>query len=243
MTVVSVAQATRCLGIDAKTLHRWLADAQFPLQNHPCDGRKKGVSDEHLQALAHLHQRCLAPLFPEPPSLVTDEVPPLPAALLALPEQLAAVQAQVAALQQQVAHLSSLLQQQVQPTPAPLPPAAKHPPTPAALKTPPKPTHVLPRVEYGPEGRYAVTCPKRGLLSFAPDTPEWFAWVAEQSSFRFVGKSGRFTAHHEWRVPKGAWRAHRHIRNQSHTQRLALSQELTIAVLEQAAEALQAHLT
>ena len=256
MSVVSVAQATRCLGIDAKTLHRWLADAQFPLQNHPCDGRKKGVSDEHLQALAHLHQRCLAPLFPEPPSLLTDEVPPLPAALLALPEQLAAVQAQVVALQQQVAHLSSLLQQQVQPTPAPLPPAAKHPPTPAAPaintaprsrpaapKTPPKPTHVLPRVEYGTSGRYVVICPKQGLLSLEPDTPEWFAWVAEQSSFRFVGKFGRFTAHHEWRVKRGAWRAHRHIRNHSYTQRLALSQELTMAVLEQAAEALQAHRT
>jgi hypothetical protein len=48
-------------------------------------------------------------------------------------------------------------------------------------------------------------CPKRGLLPFEPDSPEWFAWVTEQDSFRFVGKQGRFTAHHEWRVPKGAW--------------------------------------
>jgi len=32
MTFVSFAQATRSLGIDAKTLHRWLADAQLPLQ-------------------------------------------------------------------------------------------------------------------------------------------------------------------------------------------------------------------
>ncbi len=54
---------------------------------------------------------------------------------------------------------------------------------------------------------------------------------------------GHFSAHHEWRVKKGAWRAHRHIRNRVYIQRLAPTQELTIAVLEQAAEALQAHLT
>jgi hypothetical protein len=53
---------------------------------------------------------------------------------------------------------------------------------------------------------------------------------------------GHFTAHHEWRVKKGAWRAHRHIRNHSYTLRLAPAQELTIAVLEQAAETLQTHL-
>ena len=88
-----------------------------------------------------------------------------------------------------------------------------------------------------------VICPKHGLLPFEPETPEWFAWVAEQDSFRFVGKAGHFTAHHEWRVPKGAWRAHRHIRNRVYIQRLAPNHELTIAVLEQAALALQARLT
>jgi hypothetical protein len=87
-----------------------------------------------------------------------------------------------------------------------------------------------------------VICPKQGLLPFEPDTPEWFAWVAEQSSFRFVGKAGSFSAHHEWRVPRGAWRAHRHIRNLGYHLRLAPPQELTIAVLEQAAATLQAHL-
>lgn len=88
-----------------------------------------------------------------------------------------------------------------------------------------------------------VICPKGGLLPLEPDTPEWFAWLAAQSSFRFVGKLGRFSAHHEWRVPRGAWRAHRQIRNHSYTLRLAPTHDLTIAVLEQTAEALQAHLT
>ena len=87
-----------------------------------------------------------------------------------------------------------------------------------------------------------VICPKHGLLPFEPETPEWFAWVAEQSSFRFVGQGGTFSAHHEWRVPRGAWRAHRHIRNHVYIQRLAPTQELTMVVLEQAAQALQAHL-
>jgi hypothetical protein len=260
MTFVSVAQATRSLGIDAKTLHRWLADAQLPLQCHPHDGRKKGMSEEHLQVLARLHQRRLASSEEEGPVQLPCQIPALPADLLSLPEQLAALQAKLVTLQQQVTDLTRLLQQH-RPEPAiPLAPTkptstAKPPANPtrsaprsrpaaaASAKTPPKPVHVIPRVEYGAERHYVVICPKRGLLPFEPDTQEWFAWVAEQDSFRFMGRSGHFTAHHEWRVPKGAWRAHRQIRNHSYTLRLAPTQELTMAVLEQAAQALQAHLT
>ena len=256
MTFVSLAEATRRLGIDAKTLRRWLAEAQIPMHSHPRDGRKKGVSGEHLQVLARLHQRSLAPLPQEPSAPIPGEVPPLPAVLLALPETLDALQTQIAALQQQVADLTRLFQQHGPGPAIPLTPTqqsrtARRPPkpiSPAPRSRPPakllsKPAHVLPRVEYGPEGRYVVICPQHGLLPLAPDTPEWFAWLATQSSFRFVGKGGRLTAHHEWRVPRGAWRAHRQIRNRSYTLRLALTQDLTIAVLEQAAAALQAHLT
>lgn len=256
MTFVSVAQATRRLGIDAKTLRRWLADAQLALQSHPHDGRKKGVSAEELHLLAHRHQRSLAPLPQQPPAPGADELPALGAALLALPERLDALQTQIATLQQQVTALTRLITQHWQ---EPAIPAAStqqaksasrrsKPASPArhsrpAAKPPRKPVHVIPRVEYGNEGHYVVICPKHGLLPFEPDTPEWFAWVAEQSSFRFVGKGGSFSAHHEWRVPRGAWRAHRHTRNHGYHLRLAPTQELTIAVLEQAAEALQAHLT
>ena len=255
MTFVSVAQATRRLGIDAKTLRRWLADAQLALHSHPHDGRKKGVSAEELHLLAHRHQRSLAPLPQEPSAPGADELPALGAARLSLPERLDALQAQIAALQQQVTALTRLLQQHCQ-EPAipaastqqaksasrPSKPASPAPRSRPAAKLPRKPVHVIPRVEYGDEGHYVVICPKHGLLPFEPDTPEWFAWVAEQSSFRFVGKGGSFSAHHEWRVPRGAWRAHRHIRNHGYHLRLAPSQELTMAVLEQAAEALQAHL-
>ena len=255
MTFVSVAQATRRLGIDAKTLRRWLADAQLALQSHPHDGRKKGVSAEELHLLAHRHQRSLAPLPQEPPAPGADELPALGAALLALPERLDALQTQIATLQQQVTALTRLITQhwqepaipaastqQAKSASRPSKPASPAPRSRPAAKLPRKPVHVIPHVEYGDEGHYVVICPQHGVLPFEPDTPEWFAWVAEQSSFRFVGKGGSFSAHHEWRVKRGAWRAHRHIRNQGYHLRLAPSQELTMAVLEQAAEALQAHL-
>ena len=250
MTFVSLVQATHRLGIDLKTLHRWLSEAQLALQCHPDDGRKKGVSSEHLQELSRLHQRSLAPLPEE-----SVAPPEQSLALLAMPEQLAALQAQISVLQQQVADLTRLM---LQPRPDPIVPLTQTQPSstvkqrakPArsasglrpAAKTPPKSVHVIPRVEYDKQGDYVVICPKKGLLPLEPDTEEWFAWVAKQEAFRFVGKSGHFTAHHEWRVPKGAWRAHRHIRNHSYTLRLATNHELTIAVLEQAAATLQTHL-
>lgn len=250
MTVISVADACRRLGIDAKTLRRWIAEAHLSLQDHPCDARKKGICEEHLERLAHLHHRHLGASPKEPSPSVPTLEPPLPAELLALPETIGILQTQITALQASVATLTSLLQQQhPQPTSplspvSPFKPAKRSPkPPPPPLKAPTKPAHIIPRVEYDPQGRYIATCPKRGVLPFEPDTPEWFAWVAKQSSFRFVGKEGHFTAHHEWTTPRGAWRAHRQIRNHSYNVRLAPNQHLTIAVLEQAAQALHAHLT
>lgn len=248
MTFVSVAEAARRLGIDAKTLHHWLAEAQLPLQRHPHDGRKQGVSSEHLQVLARRHQRRLAPFQEEAPASGAAD---LPAALLALPETLGTLQAQVAALQQQVAALTHLLQQHVSEPARPAAPpkplkASKRspkPPSPAPTEAPARPVHVLPRVEYGSEGHYVVICPKQGLLAVEPDSPAWFRWLMTLDSFRFVGRAGHFTAHHESaRVLRGAWRAQRKIRNHSYNVRLAPGHQLTIAVLEQAAATLQAHL-
>ncbi len=242
MTVVPLTQASHRLGIDAKTLRRWLADAQ--------DARKKGVRVEHLHLLAHRHQRRLTPALPELCAQEGASPVPLPAAVLALPETLSALQAQITALQQQVATLTQ--QSPASPaTPLAAPEKTRQrsanataptPKTRSVAKAPRKPVHVIARVEYRGDGGYVVICPKKGLLPICPDTQEWFAWVKEQDSFRFVGKMGHFSAHHEWRVPKGAWRAHRHIRNHNSIQRLAPNHELTIAVLEQAAQALQAHL-
>src|SRR5207244_10822764 len=81
----------------------------------------------------------------------------------------------------------------------------------------PSSAQVLALVEYAGEGRYVVISPRGGLLPFEPDTPAWFAWLTTCSSFRFVGKMGRLTAHREVeRVRNGAWRAHRNIRNHTY---------------------------
>ena len=102
---------------------------------------------------------------------------------------------------------------------------------------------MLPLVEAAPQGHYVVLCPKHGLLALQPDTPAWFAWLETQSAFRFVGTQGRLTVHREIsRLPNAAWRAHRKLRNHTYNLHLGQTQELTSAVLEQAAATLEAHL-
>lgn len=231
MSLIALSEACRQLAIDAKTLRRWLAQAPLPVPSHPADGRAKGITPEHLRLLAQTHHRRLPDLPVQEPTLAPAILPP---ALLSLPDQLASVQTQLAALQQQVAALTRRLSAP-EPAPAQSAPRAR-----ATAKAPPQLGHVIPHVEYAGEGRYVVICPTCGLLPLEPDSP---AWVAQQTSFRFVGPFGCFTAHHEGRVPRGAWRAHRKIRNRTHIVRLAPSHLLTIAVLEQAAQALQALLS
>jgi hypothetical protein len=100
---------------------------------------------------------------------------------------------------------------------------------------------VLPLVEYGAQGNYVVISPEEGLLSFEPDSPEWFAWLSTLPSFRFVGQQGRFTAFRGYQCsPRTPWWAHRQIRNHSHKRRLGLTASVTIASLELAATSLQA---
>ena len=101
--------------------------------------------------------------------------------------------------------------------------------------------HVLPLVEYGAQGNYVVISPEEGLLSFEPDSPQWFAWLSTLPSFRFVGQQGRFTAFRGYQCsPRTSWWAHRQIRHHSHKRRLGLTASVTIASLELAASSLQA---
>ncbi len=241
MTFYALADCCRLLDIDPKTLHRWLAQAQLPVHPHPRDGRKTALHAQHLQQLAALHHRALPPeLAPAPLTPACSLPTALPSALLALPEQLAALHAQLAALQQQVAALTLRLPPQPQPPahPVPSPRAVSAKPTP-----PPKPAHVLPLVEATRQGQYVVLCPTQGLLALQLDTPEWFTWLETQSAFRFVGTQGRLTVHREIRrLPNAAWRAHRKLRNHTHNLHLGHTQDLTSAVLEQAAATFQAHL-
>jgi hypothetical protein len=86
-----------------------------------------------------------------------------------------------------------------------------------------------------------VISPEEGLLSFEPDSPEWFVWLSTLPSFRFVGQHGRFTAFRGYQCsPSTPWWAHRQIRNHSHKHRIGTTASMTIAGLELAATSLQA---
>jgi hypothetical protein len=263
MPFLSVADCCRRLAIDPKTFRRWLKQAQLELSPHPADGRSKGLPSEQLEPLASAHRRTLAPGQtqppPQPPSSRSEQACAAPAEpTLWESERLCtllwAVQEQLGRLSHQ---LEQLLQPQVaSPAQAPALSEAAAVASPPALRasacdkqqtvqeTPPRPpARVLPLVEYGRDGHYVVICPPEGLLSFEPDSSEWFAWLSSRSSFRFVGKEGHFTAHRECeRLPNAVWRAHRKLRNHTCNQRLAHTPALTIGVLEQAAATLQAHL-
>jgi len=259
MTLMSLADCCRQLSIDPKTLRRWLAQAPFTLQLHPHDARLKGLTEEQLCWLATAHHRGLPALQEEPPQPApapSAEAPALPTDLCEVLVALRALPAQLAAMHEQLADLTHHLQQ-----PAATSPRARSRSgaTPKATgrrqrrgrgraesprqQQQPSSAQVLALVEYAGEGHYVVISPKGGLLPFEPDTPAWFAWLTTCSSFRFVGKMGRLTAHRELQNPSRAvWRAHRNIRNHTYNVRLGKTEQLSIAALEQAAAALHAHL-
>jgi hypothetical protein len=97
-------------------------------------------------------------------------------------------------------------------------------------------------IEYGAQGVYVIISSQQGELHLTPDSAEWFAWLASISSFRFVGQQGRFTAYRHDRLSR-SWRAHRRIHQQDYRQLLGTTDHLTIQRLEQAAAAIQSHLS
>ena len=82
-----------------------------------------------------------------------------------------------------------------------------------------------------------------GELQLAPDSAEWLTWLASISSFRFVGKQGRFTAYRDTKHghPTRSWRAYRTIHQHNYRHSLGVTEQLTIIQLEQVAALLQAH--
>ncbi len=97
-------------------------------------------------------------------------------------------------------------------------------------------------IEYGAQGQYVAVCPKLGVLSLVPDSPEWFDWLASLTSFRFLGPAGRFSACRA--SEKGqytrCWAARRWVHGHDFWHYLGVTDRLTLASLEQAAAALQA---
>ena len=255
MTILSLADCCRQLAIDPKTLRRWLVTAPFPALAP--DARRKGLSQEQLRLLATVHHRSLPTLPQEPvqpapvPSVeaapVPDDLCEVLAALRALPAQLAALQHQLADLTSQVCQLAApagtAASRAGVPPKAPTSRGRSRGQTQSRRQPPSSKAQVLALVEYTGEGRYVVISPKGGLLPFEPESPSWFAWLSTCTSFRFVGKLGRLTAHRELHnVSRAVWRAHRNIRNHTYNVHLGKTESLTIAALEQAAATLHTHL-
>ena len=97
-------------------------------------------------------------------------------------------------------------------------------------------------IEYGAQGQYVAVCPRQGVLALVPDSSEWFDWLASLTSFRFVGPSGRFSACRasEQGQYTRCWAARRWVHGHDFWHYLGVTDRLTLALLEQAAAALQA---
>ena len=102
-------------------------------------------------------------------------------------------------------------------------------------------SRVIPLIEYGAGGSYVVICPQEGELHLTPDSPAWFDWLATLSSFRFIGKLGRFTAYRKGRLSR-RWSAYRTMHQHGYQHYLGTTDHLTINCLEQMAATLQSHM-
>jgi len=120
--------------------------------------------------------------------------------------------------------------------PSPLP---AHRPLPVEVRAR---SRVTALIEYGAQGQYVAVCPKLGVLSLVPDSPAWFDWLASLTSFRFIGPAGRFSACRA--SEKGQytrrWAARRVFHGHDCWHYLGVTDRLTLAVLDEAAAALQA---
>jgi len=102
-----------------------------------------------------------------------------------------------------------------------------------------------PLIEYSAQGEYVIVSSQDGELHLAPDSTEWFDWLATLSSFRFIGKQGsRFTAYREsdHRGPTRGWTAHRSVHRRRCKHYLGVTDRLSITSLEQGATLIQAQI-
>jgi hypothetical protein len=270
MTSLSFIECCHRLSIDPKTLRQWLAQAQIPLHPHPKDARIKCLTSEQVHVLANLHGRVLKPEAEAAgASLRPDEAENRMSPAFSdadLRAKLEQMEAQVATLQTQLTNLALQLLQERQHTQqlllaqqAQFPftgeqalallagPALSVPCQPAmpALVCHPteKRSRLIPLIEYGARGRYVLICPEAGELHITPDSPEWFAWLASLTSFRFVGQAGCFSARRGYnRRPNRCWYAQRTVHQQYHSKYIGLSEHITTARLEQIAADLQSYM-
>jgi hypothetical protein len=263
MISLSFIECCHLLAIDPKTLRQWLAQDQISLHPHPKDARIKCLSTEQVQTLARLHGRVLhqeanASGASPTPSEARNQAPPTAHSDADLRARLAQMEVQIATLQAQLTDLTLQLlrereqrtEQRLQALEAELPSAGEHPLVPCSGSTPSVPCQpampalvchpteqrspLIPLIEYGARGRYVL---------ITPDSPEWFAWLASLSSFRFVGRAGRFSARRGYnRRPNRSWYAQRRIHQKNYSKYIGVSEHITTAHLELVAAHFQSYL-
>ena len=267
MTSLSLNECCHVLAIDPKTLRQWLAQAQMSLHAHATDARVKCLTREQVHALASLHGQVLQlPVEALDASPRPDEAQSQRLATTLhdadLRARLAQMEAQVATLQAQLTDLAlQLLQEREQRSEhrllaleAQLTSTGEHTPQVPSVSCQPAmsplvchPTEqrnrLIPLIEYGARGRYVLICPEKGELHITPNSPEWFAWLASLSSFRFVGLSGRFSARRGYNHrPNRGWYGQRTIHQQSHSKYIGVSEHVTTDRLEHIAAHFQSYL-
>jgi len=263
MNSLSVVDCCQMLGIDPKTLRQWLAQAQMSLHAHPTDARIKCLTSEQVNLLASLHGRVL-----QPSGMIPLDASPKPEEEISLTigstdfdlrERLAHMETQVSTLQAQVTALSlQLLSEREQHTEQrlqaletrltlPLDPltvgsVSSQPAVPSARHPTEARARLIPLIERTAKGSYVLISPKEGELPITPDSSEWFAWLSSLSSFRFVGKCGRFSARRGYNHrPNRSWYAQRAIHQKNYSKYIGVSENVTIERLESIAAQFQSH--
>jgi hypothetical protein len=140
-------------------------------------------------------------------------------------------------IERRISSLETVMRELVgRPISLPLPPDQQAPVENGESVVKPKPVRQLnpaeerarsrmpPLIEYSPQGTYVIVSSQEGELSLVPDSREWFDWLASLSSFRFVGKLGRFTAYRDSKHgrPSRSWRAHRRIHQHNYKHSLGV---------------------
>ncbi len=94
-------------------------------------------------------------------------------------------------------------------------------------------------IEYSDGDSYFLYDPDGGHHSFAPDSPEWFAWLNTLESFHFKGKLGHFTGRCERKKYGDTyWYAYRKANQKLYKRYLGATEKLTRTSLEETALAL-----
>lgn len=268
MNSLSVVDCCQMLGIDPKTLRQWVAQARMSLHPHPTDARVKCLTSEQVHLLASLHGRVLqaSGLGPVEISPKPDEGINREATTGSIDrERLIQMEAQISTLQAQITDLTlQLLREREQrteprllaletqltlgeglrlaPPTSPVSSVSSQIDVPFARHPTEKRARLVPLIERTTKGSYVLICPMEGELHITPDSPEWFAWLASLSSFRFVGKYGRFSARRGYNHrPNRSWYAQRHIHQKNYSKYIGVSENVTIDRLEKIAAQFQSY--